>query len=138
MKKVILFISAILAIGGVYALPVMADKPTDTVCSDGKYDDEQKAAAGCNTNETIVSPITNIINTGIALVGIIAVAVIIISAYGFLTAAGDAGKLKRARDGILYAVIALVVAALAYAIVTFVSQAVTTNSNTGNQSSQTT
>lgn len=46
-----------------------------------------------------------------------AVVVIILAAYTFLTAGGDPDKVKKARDYILYALIALVVAFLARALV---------------------
>ena len=37
-----------------------------------------------------------------------------------MTSSGDAGKIKKARDTILYAVIGLIVVALAFALVNFV------------------
>ena len=38
-----------------------------------------------------------------------------------MTSSGDAGKIKKARDTILYAVIGLIVVALAFALVNFVT-----------------
>ena len=45
---------------------------------------------------------------------------IIIGGVTYMTSSGDAGKVKKAKDTILYGVIGLVVVALAYAIVNFV------------------
>ena len=49
-----------------------------------------------------------------------AIIVILLAAFTFLTSAGDPDKVKKARDYILYALIALVVAFLARAIVMWI------------------
>jgi len=49
-----------------------------------------------------------------------AVIVILLAAFTFLTSAGDPDKVKKARDYILYALIALVIAFLARAIVMWI------------------
>ena len=54
------------------------------------------------------------------LSGIVAVIVIIIGGIGYMTSSGDAGKVKKAKDTILYGVIGLVIVALSFAIVNFV------------------
>lgn len=59
-------------------------------------------------------------NTLIGLVGAIAVIVIIFGGFRYVTSTGDAGRIKQAKDTILYGVIGIVVALLAYAIVRFV------------------
>ncbi len=50
----------------------------------------------------------------------VAVIFIIVAAFQFLTAAGDAEAIKKARTSILYAVIAIVVAVMAYGTVGFI------------------
>lgn len=45
---------------------------------------------------------------------------IIIGGFNFMTSAGDPGKVKKGKDTILYGIIGLVVALLAFAIVNFV------------------
>ena len=64
--------------------------------------------------------IINIINAVIGVLGIVAVIVIIIGGIGYMTSAGDAGKVKKAKDTILYGVLGLVIVVLAFAIVNFV------------------
>ena len=64
--------------------------------------------------------IKNVINILLFLIGAIAVIVIIISGIRFTTSGGDAGQAKSAREGIIYAVVGLVVALLAFALVNFV------------------
>ena len=48
---------------------------------------------------------------------------IVIGGINYALSQGDPGKVKKAKDTILYGVIGLVVALLAFAIVTFVLQA---------------
>ena len=61
-----------------------------------------------------------IINVVIGVIGFVAVAFIIFGGFQYTTSAGDPGKVKKAKDTILYGIIGLVVAMLAYAIVNFV------------------
>ncbi|MBR2831059.1 hypothetical protein IKE83_01745 [Candidatus Saccharibacteria bacterium] len=70
--------------------------------------------------DSLVSNVTGIINGVIAALGIVAVIVIIIGGVNYMTSAGDASKVKKAKDTILYGVIGLVICVLAFAIVNFV------------------
>ena len=67
-----------------------------------------------------VGSVTGILNAVIAVLGIVAVVVIIIGGVSYMTSSGDAGKVKKAKDTILYGVIGLVIVALSFAIVNFV------------------
>lgn len=73
-----------------------------------------------NDDSGLTDQITNILNAIIGVLGIVAVIVIIIGGVGYMTSTGDASKVKKAKDTILYGVIGLVVVALAFAIVNFV------------------
>jgi hypothetical protein len=73
----------------------------------------------CNGND-LNSTITLIINGIIFVIGIVAVVMIILGGITYATSQGDPGKVKKGKDTILYGIIGLVVALLAYAIVTFV------------------
>ena len=64
--------------------------------------------------------IKNVINLLLFVVGIIAVIAIIIGGIRYTTSNGDSSQTKAAKDTILYAVIGLVVAIMAFAIVNFV------------------
>lgn len=66
------------------------------------------------------SKLTSILNAIIGSLGIVAVIVIVIGGILYMTSSGDAGKVKKAKDTILYGIIGLVICALAYAIVNFV------------------
>lgn len=62
----------------------------------------------------------NLINLSLWAIGIVAVIVIIISGYKFITANGEAAKVASARNTLLYSVIGLAVAMLAWAIISFI------------------
>ena len=64
--------------------------------------------------------VQSILNWIFGIIGIIAVVMIIIGGFNFMTSAGDPGKVKKGKDTILYGIIGLVVALLAFAIVNFV------------------
>jgi glucose uptake protein GlcU len=61
-----------------------------------------------------------IINTMLYVLGIIAVIMIVVSGIRYTTSAGDASKVKAAKDTLTYSVVGLVVAIFAFAIVNFV------------------
>lgn len=77
-------------------------------------------AVGGNSGASLTDGIKNIINMMLYIIGVVAVLVIIYSGIIFVTAAGDSGKIATAKNAILYAVVGLIVAILAYAIVNFV------------------
>ncbi len=60
----------------------------------------------------------------IGLAGTVAVAVLIFNAYLYITASGDEGKVVKATKGITYAIVGLIVAAVAFLIVNFVIDAI--------------
>lgn len=61
-----------------------------------------------------------ITNTILYIVGIIAVVMLIIGGIKYLLSGGDSKKVTDAKNTVLYAIIGLVIAFLAYAIVNFV------------------
>ncbi len=64
--------------------------------------------------------LTTILNAIVGILGLVAVVVIIIGGVTYMTSSGDASKVKKAKDTILYGIIGLIVAALAFAVVNFV------------------
>lgn len=91
------------------------------ICTASGVGQEMKDAAGCGDKDRDITPlITTILNTVIGITGIIAVIFVIIGGINYMTSAGDAGKVKKARDTILYACIGLVICALSFAIVNWV------------------
>lgn len=72
------------------------------------------------TSDTVNDPVQDVISTLLLAVGIIAVIMIIIGGIRYTLSNGDASRIKSAKDTVLYSVIGLIVAMLAYAIVNFV------------------
>ena len=95
------------------------------VCDDVE-DEDVKKLAGCteasSKNKNVVDIIQSGVNVVISLVGMLAVFSIIYGGFTYMTAQSDAAKIKRGKDMVLYAVVALVVAFLAYGIVLFVTR----------------
>lgn len=78
----------------------------------------------CNSDD-LNDVIKTIINTIIFVVGMVAVIMIILGGVSYATSQGDTTKVKKGKDTILYGIIGLVIAILAFAIVNFVLSALT-------------
>lgn len=108
----ILFFLSVSSVGAVDVLQdACANNPSSAVCAAAKGDD-------------LNVMIENITNTMLFLLGATAVIAIIVGGFMYVTAAGDAGKVKTAKNTVLYAVIGLVVALLAWGIVKFTVESV--------------
>ena len=68
-------------------------------------------------------------NTILYIVGIIAVIMLIIGGIRYVTSGGDSKKVTDAKNTVLYAIIGLVIAFLAFAIVNFVISALPNSEN---------
>lgn len=96
--------------------------------------------AECNieNDNSLIPTILNIIQVTIGVLALVAVIVIIFAGVQYTTSAGDAGKVKKAKDSILYGIIGLVIAILAFAIVNFVLSSLTKKPTTGGSSNNST
>ena len=121
MKKIIMSLAipvmAFLGVGGAVVsqtVPALASG----------VDNVQKYTTEANDgNTTDVMPMVQIIiNVILGLIGLLAVVMIIIGGIMYTTSQGDPAKVKTAKDIILYSIIGLVVALLAFAVVNFVLQ----------------
>ncbi len=74
-----------------------------------------------NAGDTLTGIVTTIINILSVVVGIVAVIMIIVGGFQYLTSQGDSGKVTNAKNTILYAIVGLVIVALAQIIVQFVT-----------------
>jgi hypothetical protein len=84
------------------------DNPTD-----------QCAAAGSDATSQINNIVHTIVNLLSAIVGIVAVIMIIVGGFRYITSGGNDTSVTSAKNTILYAIIGLVVVALAQLIVRF-------------------
>jgi hypothetical protein len=98
-------------------------------------------SAGAPTSATPVkdlnTTITNIINILSVIVGIVAVIMLVVGGFRYITSGGSAEAIKSAKNTIIYAIIGLVVVALAQLIVQFVLEKATSTPDTTATSSST-
>lgn len=71
------------------------------------------------TREDAAKRVQVIINTILMVLGIVAVIVIIIGGFRYVTSQGDENGVKQGKNSIIYAVVGLVIAMLAFVIVNF-------------------
>ena len=119
MKKIIGLILGLASLFAFLATPVFAECPE--ICSSVANPPAELCPSECNQGEDdAMAKIKSILNTVYLWVGIITVIVIIIGGVYYITSQGDPGKVAKAKNVILYAVIGLVVVLLAFAITDFV------------------
>ena len=70
-----------------------------------------------------------ITNTFLYIIGVVAVVMLIIGGIKYVVSGGDSKKVTDAKNTVLYAIIGLVIAFLAYAIVNFVISALPSSQN---------
>ena len=96
------------------SLPVYADAK----------DEVKKGAdmtnSGGSAKQDLPDVITTIINVMLFIAGALAVIMIIYGGIRYITAHGDEKQVKVAKDTIVYSVTGLIIAILAYALVTFI------------------
>lgn len=128
LEKVKMLVAAL----AVAVLPMLALAPTvdaaKVFCPNGEEATDGNLASCTGLEDhaedgDLMEILSGIINVIIGVVGFVAVVVVILGGVQYTTSAGDAGKVKKAKDTIMYGVIGLVVAILAFAIVNFVLQA---------------
>lgn len=127
MKKIKTTLLTALAVVGIATVPLLSVGQAASAADAGadgsatsKMTDGLKAAGGDQNKTSLEDQIKQITNVLLFLLGAIAVIMIIIGGIRYATSNGDSSSIKSAKDTILYAVIGLIVAILAYAIVNFV------------------
>lgn len=119
-----LFLTPMAAVGVAHAAETF--DPGKSVCNGVDINVSPDASSGdCSTNTTVAtSQVNNTVRLGLnvfsAIVGIISVVMIIVGGIRYITSGGDSGKVSSAQNTVLYAVIGLIVVALAQVIVKFV------------------
>jgi hypothetical protein len=126
LRKKVLTISALLAL---LLTPVLVP----AVVSAGTADPEEalKCGSTLDLNKTtgctmsggttrVNDLITDAINLFSIIVGIVAVIMIIVGGFKYITSGGDSGNITSAKNTIIYAVIGLIIVALAQFLVQFV------------------
>lgn len=141
LKKSLLGLFVVPLAAGAFltVVPAPTTYATDT-CSDTdlSVSTGAKCAQGKNTKTNLVggpnSLIKTVSNVLLFVLGAIAVIMIIIGGIRYVISNGDSSQITSAKNTIMYSVIGLIVALLAYAIVNFITDsfAPDTSSNGGN------
>lgn len=71
-------------------------------------------------NSTIVKLLQTVVNILSVIVGIIAVIMIVVGGFRYITSGGESSNVSAAKNAIIYAIVGLIIVALAQAIVRFV------------------
>ena len=126
-----------IALAGLLAVPILAlGMGVTQIASASDLSDGAKAAQGdsITATATCLFPngiktgagacptgiFTSIVNAALFIIGAISVIMLIYGGIRYTISGGDAKNVTAAKDTILYAIVGLVVAILAYAIVSFV------------------
>lgn len=132
MKKKILSFVLSLFVVSLFALPVMVlAVPTDALpeAKVGGSNDvlgiNYGGATGLGSKD-VRTTIASIINVALGLLGIVAVVIILIGGFEWMTAGGNEEKTGEARNRIFAGIIGLAIILSAYAIAQFVIKSLTT------------
>jgi cytochrome bd-type quinol oxidase subunit 2 len=130
VKRLILTVAAVLAMGAPALLPVTAyaATATDPQLTQGLNcgADLQLSTGGSNTcaaqdtSTNFTTLLKKIINIFSVIVGVIAVIMIIIGGLKYITSGGESSNVSGAKNTIIYAIVGLIIVALAQFIVHFV------------------
>lgn len=123
-----------LLFGGAYSLVPASASALD--CSNPQTPAEQEQCGACLTEPsgtcdpgqaqtTLGDTIRKVINVISVLVGAVAVVMIIVAGFRYVTSAGNAETLKNARNTIVYALVGLIIVAFAQVIVHFTLNSIT-------------
>lgn len=120
MKRYKTFLAALaVSVFGAFALapvtPVAALDPLAAPCKNASGSEICK-----NKNEKAEPLIGKIVNVMLFITGAISTIMIIVGGIFYAISTGDSGKVARAKNTIMYAIVGLVVSLLAYAIINFV------------------
>jgi drug/metabolite transporter (DMT)-like permease len=121
MKKIRTIVLSFALLAGVVAAPLApatAFAQTDPAKSIG--DGVKEIGGGEADSKGLTDMIKTIVNVLLFILGAVAVVMIIFGGIKYTTSNGNSSQVSSAKDTILYSVVGLVVAILAYAIVNFV------------------
>lgn len=128
-----LLLAPVIMLGLSFALPGAS---ASAACSTGSSAVKQGLQGGADCaqgtgqstnlfgNNGVFKTITNVL---LYIIGAIAVIMLIIGGIRYITSGGDSTQVTNAKNTILYAVVGIVIAILAYAVVNFVIGSFTTN-----------
>lgn len=127
IRNVIVAVAALMAFSVPMLMPVAASAASVSInknlCSGSNIDVTGGSTTDCNATGSggkVNTLLRNIVNIFSAIVGVIAVIMIIVGGLQYITSGGDSNKVSTAKNTIIYAIVGLVIVALAQLIVHFV------------------
>jgi len=128
LKRIIFSIVATLGLTAPFAMPatihgqeiaenLQCGANLQLVIPEGGCETDSSGNTAAERIDEIVSQVINILSL---VVGVVAVVMIIVGGLKYITSGGDSGNVTGAKNTILYAVVGLIVVALAQVIVRFV------------------
>lgn len=118
-------IGGVMLLIGVLGVVALTTAPDAVACTGVNCVTTGASKADTGGGSNVNTFIRRIVNILLFVLGAIAVIMIVLGGIKFTTSNGNAEQIKSAKNTILYSVIGLVVAILAYAIVNFVVQQIT-------------
>lgn len=121
IKKIIKSILVVsLVLMTVMPVNVLAEGTSTNIFSAPCRDNPDQPICKQANQSTLPQLIKRIVDIMLFLIGAISVLMVVVGGIRYVTSGGDPQQVKAAKDTVLYAVIGLVIAILAYAIVSFV------------------
>jgi hypothetical protein len=115
LKYILLTLSIIAGVGATILPATVGATAVSNACNI-----DPNSALCQNQNDDVMGFVKTLVNTLLYILGAVSVIVIIFGGIRYTTSMGDAKAVEGAKNTIMYAVIGLVVALLAFAIVNFV------------------
>jgi len=127
LKNLLIIATGVTLISAPILVPGMASAATplqDQLCSGTNLDLSGKTTTGCDSSAASTSTLQGILTFAVnifsVIVGVIAVIMLIVGGLKYITSGGDTNNVSGAKNTIVYALIGLVIVALAQFIVHFV------------------
>ena len=123
VKMVTLGLAAVATLGATALIAPNVSAAQDSYSNASKYTTGSEAGSGAGQGTDLMGKegiLNTIINVALGVIGFIAVVMIIVGGVQYTTSAGDAAKVTKAKNTIMYGVVGLVIALLAFAIVNFI------------------
>ena|SRR5687768_849901 len=117
IKQLVVALALVVGLGAtVFAAPTVGAVNVFDQCGSNA----DAAVCKAQSEDSATGMIKIVINILLFIIGIIAVIMIIVGGIRYTLSNGNASSVKEAKDTILYAVVGLIIAMMAYAIVNFV------------------
>lgn len=120
IKMAVMGLAAVATLGSAALIAPNANAAQDGYGAASKWTTGTSAGSGSGQGSDLMTILQLIINVALGVIGFVAVVMIIMGGIQYTTSSGDAAKVTKAKNTILYGVVGLVIALLAFAIVNFI------------------